>query len=200
MSNIVFDKVICGLGNPEDKYKFTRHNIGWRIIDLLNEKFNTIKVHNINDLKGELYQYDADKKHILFVKSLTGMNLTGNCIKLVLNHYNILPNKLLIVLDDISLPFGKIRMRLQGSSGHHNGLSSIIGKIGTNKINRIKIGIDKPKDKSKLLEYVLGNFTDNEEKELPAILQHVIDSGIIPWIKEENPEIAMNQINSTCLK
>ena len=91
-------------------------------------------------------------------------------------------------------------MRLQGSSGHHNGLASIIGKIGTNKINRIKIGIGEPKDKSKLLEYVLGNFTDNEKKELPAILQRVIDSGIIPWIKEENPEIAMNQINSTCLK
>ena len=187
------DKIICGLGNPEEKYKFTRHNIGWRIIDLLKEK-NDYK--EIDDCKGKLYYLDIDSKHIILIKSLTGMNFTGECIKAACNHFNIDCTKnLLIVLDDVSLPFGKVRIRLQGSSGHHNGLASILQKMNTEKINRIKIGIDKPKDKSKMLDYVLGNFTEKEEEKLPNILQYTVDTAIIPWIKEDNAELVMNIVN-----
>ena len=188
------DKIICGLGNPEEKYKLTRHNIGWRIIDLLKEKNNIIE--EVNDCKGLLYLSNIDNKRVLFIKSLTGMNSTGDCIKMACNQFNIDYTKdLLVVLDDISLPFGKIRMRLQGSSGHHNGLSSILEKLNTEKISRIKIGIDKPKNKSKILDYVLGNFTEEEELKLRNILQDVIDIAIIPWIKEDNAEKVMNIVN-----
>ena len=192
MENI--DKIICGLGNPEEKYKLTRHNIGWRIIDLLKEK--NIIIEEVNDCKGLLYLSNIDNKRVLFIKSLTGMNSTGDCIKMVCNQFNIDYTKdLLVVLDDISLPFGKIRMRLQGSSGHHNGLSSILEKLNTEKVSRVKIGIDKPKNKLKMLDYVLGNFTEEEELKLRNILQDVIDIAIIPWIKEDNAEKVMNIVN-----
>lgn len=153
-------KIIVGLGNPEKKYDGTRHNIGFSVIDNICSEYDIpldIRKHKGLCGKGVV----AGEKAVL-VKPLTYMNLSGECVREVMDFYKVKPQDIIVIFDDISLPPGKIRVRPKGSAGGHNGIKSIIAHLNSEEFWRIKCGVgDKPKGYD-LADYVLSRFTTEE--------------------------------------
>ena len=156
--------VIVGLGIPDDKYKGTRHNVGFDVIDLLAEKYNIAvdtKKHRAYIGKGII-----GGQKVILAKPQTYMNLSGESVRSLVEYYKVDPEtELLIIFDDISLDVGQLRIRKKGSAGGHNGIKNIIANLGTSVFQRIKVGVgEKPKGYD-LADYVLGRFS-KEEREL----------------------------------
>ena len=156
--------VIVGLGNPDDKYQGTRHNVGFDVIDLLAEKYNIAvdtKKHRAYIGKGII-----GGQKVILAKPQTYMNLSGESVRSLVEYYKVDPEtELLIIFDDISLDVGQVRIRKKGSAGGHNGIKNIIANLGTSVFQRIKVGVgEKPKGYD-LADYVLGRFS-KEEREL----------------------------------
>ncbi len=169
--------LIAGLGNPGDKYKYTRHNIGFMVIDEITKNLNTSNINNSN-FKAIVLK----TSNTLFVKPQTFMNLSGESIVAIANYYNIPNENIIIVHDDLDLRFGAVKFKVGGGHGGHNGLKSIDSHIGNDYI-RIRVGIGKPQNKSEVVNYVLNNFTKEELNQLNDIILHIIDS--IEAIKKE---------------
>lgn len=155
---------IVGLGNPDDKYQGTRHNVGFDVIDLLAEKYNIAvdtKKHRAYIGKGII-----GGQKVILAKPQTYMNLSGESVRSLVEYYKVDPEtELLIIFDDISLDVGQLRIRKKGSAGGHNGIKNIIANLGTSVFQRIKVGVgEKPKGYD-LADYVLGRFS-KEEREL----------------------------------
>ena len=150
--------LIVGLGNPGSTYESTRHNIGFMVIDELIKRHNAQKLSS-SSFQGELFKF---KNHFL-LKPLTFMNLSGNSIVAVKNFYKI--EEVVIIHDDLDLPFGSLRFKTGGGHGGHNGLKSSDEKIGREYM-RIRMGIGKPEHKGEVSSYVLGNFNEDEAKYL----------------------------------
>ena len=156
--------VIVGLGNPDDKYQGTRHNVGFDVIDLLAEKYNIAvdtKKHRAYIGKGII-----GGQKVILAKPQTYMNLSGESVRSLVEYYKVDPEtELLIIFDDISLDVGQLRIRKKGRAGGHNGIKNIIANLGTSVFQRIKVGVgEKPKGYD-LADYVLGRFS-KEEREL----------------------------------
>ncbi|MGN8943529.1 aminoacyl-tRNA hydrolase [Bariatricus sp. HCP28S3_E4] len=156
--------VIVGLGNPDDKYQGTRHNVGFDVIDLLAEKYNIAvdtKKHRAYIGKGII-----GGQKVILAKPQTYMNLSGESVRSLVEYYKVDPEtELLIIFDDISLDVGQLRIRKKGSAGGHNGIKNIIANLGTSVFQRIKVGVgEKPKGYD-LADYVLSRFS-KEEREL----------------------------------
>lgn len=171
-------KLIFGLGNPAEVYKFTRHNIGFMTID------NLAKLHKVKKFeRASKYKFsniEIDNIKIVLIKPKTFMNNSGVAVIKALNDFNESPQNILVVCDDVNLPLGKLRLRNKGSAGGHNGLQSIIDTLQTEEFPRLRIGIDKPQSKN-LTNYVLSNFTASD---LP-IIQDTIEKAcntVINWI------------------
>ena len=156
--------VIVGLGNPDDKYQGTRHNVGFDVIGLLAEKYNIAvdtKKHRAYIGKGII-----GGQKVILAKPQTYMNLSGESVRSLVEYYKVDPEtELLIIFDDISLDVGQLRIRKKGSAGGHNGIKNIIANLGTSVFQRIKVGVgEKPKGYD-LADYVLGRFS-KEDREL----------------------------------
>ena len=171
---------IIGLGNPGKEYFKNRHNIGFLILKSFSEKYNaqfTLK----NKFKSRYTELKInDCIYRLFMPD-TFMNNSGDAVRTIVDWYKIKLDQLLIIVDDIDLPLGKIRFRKKGSSGGHNGLKDIINKLHTENFNRIKIGIGSPpvNEKNKnfnTISHVLGNVSSKESEILDKVYQHVIES------------------------
>jgi len=192
------EKFIVGLGNPGRTYKNNRHNIGFLFIEEVAKKYE-LKLTKKNKLFCNYYEYCLnDINYRLFMPN-TFMNSSGESIKAIIDWYKIHPEKLFIIVDDIDLPFGKIRFRNKGGSGGHNGLKSIIEKIKTNEFKRIRVGIGSPPNlkkekKSNIISHVLGNFSNNEKLILDEIFKKILES-IEKWDKINN-DIIISQLNS----
>ena len=154
--------LIIGLGNPEEKYKNNRHNVGFMVIDSLLGDFQATNISK-NIFKGNLYKY----KNNLFLKPLTFMNLSGESVRAVQDCFK--SDKIIVIHDDLDLPFGTLRFKFAGGNGGHNGLKSIDSHIGKDYF-RVRIGIGKPIDKSKIISHVLSNFSKSELEKLGTIL------------------------------
>jgi len=184
--------IIVGLGNPGRQYENTRHNIGFRCIDRLAEK------HNISVLeckhKALIGKGYIEGQKVVLVKPQTFMNLSGESVRDVLNFYKVEPNtQLIVVYDDISLAVGALRIRKKGSAGGHNGIKNILAQIGTDTFKRIKIGVgEKPKGYD-LADYVLGHFTQAENKEMDAACDNAVEA--ISLLVKEEIDAAMNRFN-----
>lgn len=153
-------KLIVGLGNPGKQYENTRHNIGFEVIDELSNRFSIPL--NQSKFKG-LYGIGFHQgEKVILLKPLTYMNLSGESIRAVCDYYQIDIENIVIIYDDLDLPVGKIRLRQKGSAGGHNGIKSTVAHLGTQEFNRIRIGIDRPKNGMKVPDYVLGRFHDEE--------------------------------------
>jgi len=124
---------------------------------------------------------------------MTFMNNSGLSVKKLVDRSGITPENILIVCDDLSLPFGKMRIRPVGSAGGHNGLKSIIADLGTNQFSRLRMGIDSPKNAAGTVDYVLSNFTPVEKKSLPEFINHALDC-VTCWVTE-GAAVAMNRFN-----
>lgn len=162
-------KLIVGLGNFEEKYLFTRHNAGFMLADFFTRRHNqTFKQDK--KLKSMISKFKFNDEDIIVIKPLTYMNLSGEAVISVKNFYKIKIEDILIIYDDISLDLGNVRFRSSGSDGGHNGIKSIIKYLGTNKFDRLKIGIgSQPNIPSEA--YVLQNFSNEELEKLKEVLK-----------------------------
>ena len=154
--------LVCGLGNPDKKYQYTRHNLGFNLIDSLVDffDFNLLK----KDKNIELYKGVIGKKNCFFCKPLTYMNQSGPPVRKLINFYKIQKSKIIIIHDDLDLAINKIKIKTGGGNGGHNGLASIDESIGNN-YKRLRIGIGHPGIKEMVSSYVLENFS-NQDREL----------------------------------
>ncbi len=156
--------LVVGLGNPTPAYKNNRHNIGFMAIDYLLDSLNPTKI-NKSTFNGELFK----SSKTLFLKPMTYMNNSGESVLKVVNYYDI--EDIIVVHDDLEIPFGSIRLKKGGGNGGHNGLRSIDAHIGKD-YERVRIGISKPIYKEDISNYVLSDFTKVEQLCLPKILEH----------------------------
>lgn len=185
-------KLIIGLGNPGAEYSSTRHNIGFLVL----EKFaraNSIKFRinrRFNAFTGEGI---IGRERVFLAMPQTFMNLSGNSARPILSWLKIEPGAMFVVMDDMALPFGAIRIRPKGSGGGHKGLNSIIDSISTQEFPRMRIGILGRKNIKDLSGYVLNNFTKAEREALPDILDNAIQACGL-WI-EKGVNTAMNKFN-----
>ena len=192
------EKFIIGLGNPGKTYKNNRHNIGFLFIEEVANKYG-LKLTRKNKLFCNSCEYFInDINYRLFMPN-TFMNNSGDSVKAIIDWYKINPEKLFIIVDDIDLPFGKIRFRKKGGSGGHNGLKSIIDKLKTKEFKRIRIGIGSPPNlkkekRSNTISHVLGDFSNKEKLVLDEIFKKIIVS-IEKWDTINN-EIIISQLNS----
>jgi len=162
--------LIAGLGNPGEKYKHNRHNIGFMVVDALVGDLHPTKI-NRSSFNGELYK----TSQILLLKPTTYMNNSGLSIISVANYYKI--NKLIVIHDDLELVFGAIKIKHGGGHGGHNGLKSIDAHFGKN-YDRIRLGIGKPEDKSDVVNYVLSNFYLKERECLEKVIKRAKDAAL----------------------
>ena len=158
--NYFMDKfLIVGLGNPDEKYRNTRHNIGFEILDFICEKYES-KFET--ERLGQIAKISVKGRKVLLLKPNTYMNLSGKSVLYWMKQENIVTERVLIISDDLNLPLGKIRYRAQGTSGGHNGLENIEYWLNTNKYSRLRIGISNPKNKINQVDFVLGLFETEE--------------------------------------
>ena len=184
--------LIAGLGNPTRDYAGTRHNIGYDTITRLCDDYRIsldIKKH-----KGLCGKGVIEGEKVLLVQPLTYMNLSGDCIKEAAEYYKIDTKHIIIIYDDISLPVGKLRVRAKGSAGGHNGMKSIIARLGTEEFARVRIGVGEKPFGWDLADYVLGRFGKDE---LPVMREAVGNAAMAcSLIMKEGIETAMNRCNS----
>jgi peptidyl-tRNA hydrolase, PTH1 family len=171
--------LIVGLGNPGAKYAHTRHNIGFDLIDQLAKRWQ-ISLSEQRRFQGTFGEGLAVAgTRMRLIKPNTFMNLSGQSVRSVLDWYKLLPEQVLVVYDDMDLPMGRLRLRLNGSAGGHNGMKSLIAHLGTQGFPRLRIGIGKATelDASKnTISHVLGRFAPQEQKRLPAVLDRAADA------------------------
>ena len=184
--------IIAGLGNPTAQYKGTRHNVGFEVIDYLADKYN-IDV-TTKKFKGLIGTGAIEGQKVVLVKPQTFMNLSGECVKEILDYYKIdAKTNLIVISDDISLAPGHIRIRKKGSAGGHNGLKNIIAHLGHDEFIRIKMGVGEKPAGYDLADYVLGHFTGMERKVMDEAAAEAADA--IRVIMKEGAESAMNRFN-----
>lgn len=179
-------RAAIGLGNLSVEYDGTRHNLGGRIIQFIcSEK-------NLRLKPGKGHYYYSKNGNLILVYPTTFMNDSGIAAVELYEHFSLSLENILIILDDISLPFGKIRLRREGSDGGHKGLYSIIYNLNSENIPRLRIGIGSPRDCDNST-WVLSKFSEAEEKEMPGILKKAKEA-VLLW-QRENIEMAMSKIN-----
>ena len=158
--------LFVGLGNPDLQYKNNRHNVGFMVIDALLDDHPLAEKITKSNFKGELFKVPS----MLLLKPTTYMNLSGESVRAVDDYFK--PEQIIVIHDDLDLPFGTLRFKIGGGHGGHNGLRSIDAHIGAEYI-RVRIGIGKPLHKSDVANYVLSDFSVCQREFLPEILNHV---------------------------
>lgn len=167
--------LIVGLGNPGQKYLMTRHNIGFMAVDAVAQAFDAAPYKS--QLKAEVTKIQINSEPVLLAKPQTFMNLSGESVIPLLNFYKIDPKNLLVIHDEIDLPYGKIKIQQSRGHGGHNGIRSIHGQLGHNNYSRIKAGVGRPSHPGQdVASYVLQNFSNEEGQNLPDYLNLLVDA------------------------
>ncbi len=192
-NNLVIPQLIVGLGNPETKYDRTRHNIGFEAIDNLAESWG-VSLQQNRRFQGLFTEVSKGGKKLFLLKPLTYMNRSGQSVRAILDWYKLTPSSVLVIYDDMDLPIGKIRMRLSGSAGGHNGMKSIISHLGSQDFARLRIGIGKSGGEKDTISHVLGKFSPDEHKVIQDVLKLVEDS--IEFSLQQGLEKSMSLYNS----
>ena len=183
--------LLVGLGNPTPNSQDNRHNIGFKIIDAINQKFSLSKQKP--KFKGLLTTGDISNKKIYAIKPLTFMNNSGICIRELIEYFRIDVEDVIVFHDDLDIDFGKIKAKLGGSSAGHNGIASIDKFIGK-EYSRVRVGIGKPETKISVSDYVLNNFNDEEKIELEKITTNIIDS--MPILLDKKLDLFSSTVNN----
>ena len=186
------DWMIVGLGNPGKDYEKTRHNVGFRVTDLLSDQLKT----KIDRLKCQalMRQVNYNGMKVLLVQPQTYMNASGAAVSALASYYKVKPERILVVFDDISLPVGRIRVRKDGSAGGHNGIKSIIQSLGTDQFPRVKVGVGaKPHPDYDLADWVLSKFSAQEEKALAPALENAAAAALM--VLDQGTEKAASAYN-----
>ncbi|HJT63950.1 MAG TPA: aminoacyl-tRNA hydrolase [Candidatus Limnocylindria bacterium] len=188
-------KVVCGLGNPGDRYRLTRHNVGFRVVDLLADRWGVSK-GTVKDGSARL-EVDRDDPvdRVLLVKPARFMNQSGPPLRAALRNVNAdYETDLLVVTDDADLPLGRLRLRRGGSAGGHNGLRDIIETLGTDQFARLRVGIGR---NGEMVDHVLSTFSRGEEELAREAIATAADA-VELWLAE-GVEAAMNAFNGVDL-
>ena len=191
-------KLLVGLGNPGVEYQKTRHNVGFMVLEEISKK-NNCSFRESKKLLGRTCAYGSGLEQTRLLMPNTYMNESGKSVRSAKDWFNFENHQLIVLLDDMDLPLGKIRVRSKGSSGGHNGLKSIIKHLGTAEFKRLKIGIGPPSEiqqdrKSKTVSHVLGRFSNEEFIVLNLIIQEIISC--IDSITSNNWEKITTRLNS----
>jgi PTH1 family peptidyl-tRNA hydrolase len=198
-------KLIVGLGNPGREYVGTRHNIGFEVLDRLAAKIGLIASPSDFDrqarsnfdglaLDGPAVLGAGMQERFLLLKPLTFMNLSGKAVQAAKAFYQLSDGDLMIVLDDLALPCGKIRLRANGSSGGHNGLRDIERALGTSEYPRLRVGIDPKPDRVPQRDYVLGKFSEEQRKQVNPAIDRAAEA-LLVWA-DQGIVAAMNRFNA----
>lgn len=183
--------LIVGLGNPEEEYANTRHNMGFDAINKISEKYN-IDV-NKKKFKGLYGTGVIDGKKVILLKPQTYMNLSGDSIIEVMDYYGIEPEDLIVIYDDMDIEKGTMKIRKKGGPGSHNGMKSVVENLQTTNFARIRIGIGRPEHNQDKINFVIGKLPKEEQDMLEAGVQKAAEA--IPVILSEGIDNAMNRCN-----
>lgn len=195
-------KLIVGLGNPGREYAGTRHNVGFDVIDRFAHRngltssaddFDRVARTKFDGwaLDGSVTVAGGGSEKVLLLKPTTYMNLSGRAVQAAMSFYQLTPADVMIVLDDVALPCGKLRIRPGGSDGGHNGLKDIARALGTQQYPRLRVGVDAPPPRVPQRDYVLGRFTESQRQQID--LDRAADA-LLTWIGK-GLNAAMNAYN-----
>ncbi|HYM52640.1 MAG TPA: aminoacyl-tRNA hydrolase [Candidatus Dormibacteraeota bacterium] len=192
-------KVICGLGNPGERYRLTRHNVGFRVVDLLADRWDQTGMGRVRDGAARLeVALPEPIGRVLLVKPMRFMNLSGGPLKAALRQTEADPAEdLLVVTDDVDLPLGRVRLRREGSAGGHNGLRDIISALGSNEFARLRVGIGRPGASRATVDHVLATFKPGERELADEAIATAADAAE-RWLRD-GLEVAMNEYNGVDL-
>jgi peptidyl-tRNA hydrolase, PTH1 family len=191
---LIIPQLIVGLGNPGTKYDRTRHNVGFDLLDSLAKRWQ-ISLSDRKQFQGIYGEgLGSNSTKIRLLKPQTFMNLSGQFVRATTDWFKLPPESVLVVYDDLDLPLGKIRLRLSGSAGGHNGMKSIISHLGTQDFPRVRIGIGKSAGEKDTISHVLGKFSTIETPIVSEVIQLVNDS--IELSLKKGVEQAMSLYNS----
>jgi len=183
--------LIAGLGNIGPEYSSTRHNIGFMVLDAWAQASNAVFS---NQRYGAVTEVSFKGRHFHLLKPSTYMNLSGNAVRYWMGKLNIPMENLIVISDDLNLPFGTIRMRQNGSAGGHNGLQNIIDLLGTDQWARIRVGIGNEFSRGGQIDYVLGAMSEEELSQVKVLSDKIIQG--IKDFSTVGPQKAMSSLNS----
>jgi peptidyl-tRNA hydrolase, PTH1 family len=185
-------KLVVGLGNPGRKYRGTRHNIGFEVIAAVASTLGPLST--TGKFQSEVVSTRAGSENVLLLSPLTYMNLSGRAVREAFDFYKLELADLLVICDDLNLPFGKIRIRASGSAGGQNGLKDIIEKLGSEQFTRLRIGVGRPPGNMDPADWVLSRFRDDEMPELGVAVARAREATLL-WI-ESGVSACMNRFNA----
>lgn len=184
-------KMIIGLGNPGKNYEKTRHNIGFQVIDELSHRLSAPAMQA--KFNGMFTIIHTAKGKVMLVKPLTYMNLSGECVAPLMDYFDVELDDITVIYDDLDFNPGEIRLRQKGSAGGHNGMKSLISHLGTDKFNRVRMGIGRPFGGMKVSDYVLSPFSKEETPLIQDTIKKSADA-CEAWIESPFLEV-MNKYN-----
>lgn len=185
-------KLFAGLGNPGDKYKNTRHNLGFTVLDAIAEA-KGLKFKNSENM-ADISFYNGQNGKIILLKPMTFMNLSGGPVAAAARYYKIKPEEIFVFYDDFSVPLGEYRVRMSGSSGGHNGVSSIISHLHSDKFARMKLGIGPLPEFVKMPDFVLSAFHREDKEKIESVSRKAL--ALFDEITESGIEKAVSKISS----
>jgi PTH1 family peptidyl-tRNA hydrolase len=193
-------KLIVGLGNPGREYRDTRHNVGFMVVEEIARRYALGWSQAPSQVPDAFIAKRYGTDPLLLAKPLTFMNLSGDAVAGLTRYYDVPVDELLVVVDEAALPFGKLRARARGSAGGHNGLKSIIGRLGTTEFSRLRLGVGRGDDRRDLADHVLSIFERSERAELESFITRAADAaemfvaeGIGKVMNTYNPEAAPSE-------
>jgi PTH1 family peptidyl-tRNA hydrolase len=168
-------RVIVGLGNPGTEYRETRHNVGHRVVEELAERLGARF-----RLRGpaQVAETPWNGVPLYLARLVSFMNVSGPPVARLLRVLDVLPQQLVVVYDDLDLPFGTVRTRQRGRHGGHRGMESILATLGTQEVRRVKIGVGRPATRDEVVDWVLTPFSDEEREALPRVIQRAADAAL----------------------
>lgn len=189
-------RLIAGLGNPGPEYALTRHNAGWSVIDHLADRLNAGSPQT--KFGGGCWSLTVDGEKVFLLKPYTYMNESGVSVGALARFYRLVPSEILVVVDDINLPLGRMRIRTKGSAGGHNGLKSIIAHLGSQDFSRLRLGVDPPPPGYDLAAWVLGSFSSRDRQTMDEVVERASEF-CAQWITSSTEKL-MNRVNSCDLR
>lgn len=194
---LLLPRLIVGLGNPGTKYDRTRHNVGFEVIEALAKSYPGLSLVENKRFQGKTGEFRSGSERVVLLQPTTYMNLSGQAVRAVLDWYKLDPASVLVVYDDMDLPTGKLRLRLSGGAGGHNGMKSIISHLGTKGFPRLRVGIGATEKESArddaVVSHVLGRFAPDQRKIVDAVIPLAVDA--IDFSLRKGFERAMNLYN-----
>ena len=186
-------RLIVGLGNPGREYRETRHNVGFLVVDEIARRHNLVLGMAPSQIPDAMIAKKFGERALLVAKPLTFMNNSGEAVAALARYYDVPIGDLLIVVDEVALPFGRLRARARGSAGGHNGLKSVIGRLGTTEFARLRLGVGRGDARRGLADHVLSKFEADEQSALGEFIARAADAA--EMFAAEGIEKVMNTYN-----